>query len=343
MKRLTSDWSSLHAQIHRTLKQRQLLPIDQTILIAVSGGQDSLCLLKLLQDLRSHWGWQLGVAHCNHRWRADSAANAAYVRTIAEQQELPYYEAITTIDLNSEATARSWRYQQLTELAIAHGYGFVATGHTASDRAETLLYNLVRGSGLDGLQSLSWQRSLAPTVQLVRPLLEVQRQETAAFCEAIGWQVWQDSTNQDCRYARNRMRLTVLPYLKQHFNPQVETALSQTAELLRADREFLEAAGLTLWQQAVANLEQLAELPAGAIGAVDRQILRLSPLALQRRALRQFLKAVLSSSPNFDQVEKLQRLVTAPNRSQSDPFPGNIVAQVAHPWIILVAQAEASG
>lgn len=330
-----SDWTLLHAQLHQTLRKRQLLPPQQAILIAVSGGQDSLCLLRLLQDLRPHWGWRLAVAHCNHGWRSDAAANADYVQAIAAQQDLPYYGVTAPIDLPNEAAARDWRYQTLTTLAIEQGYGFVVTGHTASDRAETLLYNLVRGSGLDGLQALTWQRSLAPGVQLVRPLLEVQRQETAAFCQAANLTIWQDPTNQDRRYSRNRLRLEVLPYLKQHFNPQVERALAQTAELLQADLEVLESAAIELWQQATLGSEQ--RFPDEAmLGAIDRQILQTAPLGLQRRALRQFLKTALGFAPNFNQVEKLQLLITAPHRSQTDPFPGGIIARVQQSWIVLL-------
>lgn len=322
------NWTPLHAQIHQTLKQRQLLPQQSRLLIAVSGGQDSLCLLRLLLDLQPKWNWTLAVAHCNHRWRQDAAANADYVQQLAEAWQLVFHRATVSDVSTSEAAARKWRYQVLLEMAREHDYRYVATGHTASDRAETLLYNLMRGSGADGLQALAWQRPLAPNVQLVRPLLELTRAETAAFCQQRQLQVWQDSTNQDLKYARNRIRQELIPYLQTHFNPRIESALAQTAELLRSDVEYLEAAAANLWQQVV-NTEQTR-----AIG-LNRTVLRNSPLALQRRVIRRFLKLVLPTDPTFEHIEKLVALLSAPNRSQTDPFPGGAIAQVQGDWIWL--------
>ncbi len=295
--------------------------------MAVSGGQDSLCLLRLLLDLQPRWSWQLAVAHCDHRWRSDSAANAEYVEQLAIKWQLPHYRATATDQLSSEAAARQWRYQVLAETAAEQGYGYVVTGHTATDRGETLLYNLMRGSGIDGLQALSWQRQLAPTVQLVRPLLEVTRAETAAFCQQAGLSVWIDSMNQDLSYARNRIRQELLPYLQSHFNPQVETALAQTTELLQAEIAYLETVTDALWLQVV-------KVESGSI-AINRLLLRAEPLALQRRVIRRFLKQALAIAPTFNQIEKLVALLSAPNRSQTDPFPGGAIAQVNGEWICL--------
>ena len=148
-------WTPLHATLHRTLKSRHLLPQNQRLLIAVSGGQDSLCLIQLLLDLQPKWGWKLAIAHCNHRTRTDAEANALHVENLARAWSVPYYSATTNHSLPSEAAARKWRYEALSKIAQAHDYQYIVTGHTSSDRAETLLYNLIRGSGADGLQALS--------------------------------------------------------------------------------------------------------------------------------------------------------------------------------------------
>lgn len=339
-----SNWTPLHAQIHRTLKQRQLLAKRQNLLIAVSGGQDSLCLLRLLLDLQPKWNWTLAIAHCNHRWRFDADANADYVQEIAAFWQLPYHGVTASEVPPSEAAARQWRYQVFAELAEQYGYSQVVTGHTASDRAETLLYNLMRGSGTDGLQALSWQRPLTATVQLVRPLLEVTRAETADFCQRYQLKVWEDATNQDLKYARNRIRQELLPYLKTHFNPQVEATLAQTAELLRSDVEYLETVAAQLWQQVV-RISPASGPEASPIAdtmGLNRVILRAAPLALQRRVIRQFLKAGLPITPAFEHIEKLVDLLAAPNRSQSDPFPGGSIAQVDGEWIWLKPQPTQS-
>lgn len=325
---MVDRWSPTQARLHQTLRSRQLLSPNQSILMAVSGGQDSLCLARLLLDLQSRWGWRLAIAHCNHRWRSDAEANAEQVRTLAQAWGVPFFLQTARLAPKAEAAARDWRYAALSEIALAEGFEAIATGHTASDRAETLLYNLVRGSGSDGLSALSWRRSLGPDLWLVRPLLDFTRAETAAFCRDSPLPVWCDSSNQDTRYARNRLRLEVLPHLRA-INPQAERHLAQTAELLQDDVAYLEAQAAQLRQK----LEQQD-------CALQRQPLRSAPLALQRRVMRQFLQQHLPGPPNRQQIEKLMVLIEAPNGTQTDPFPGGAIAKVEGSWIRLIfAQA----
>lgn len=313
-------WTPLHARIHRTIRHRNLLQENQSILIAVSGGQDSLCLAQLLLDLGSRWNWHLAIAHCDHRWRSDSQANAEYVATLAQTWNLPFYLKTADSAPPSEAAAREWRYAQLQSVP---GFSAIVTGHTASDRAETLLFNLIRGSGAEGLSALNWTRPLTPVVRLVRPLLELTRSQTAEFCRDRNLQIWEDSTNSDLTYSRNRIRQELIPYLKQHFNPQAEQHLAQTIELLSADIEYLENAARELYDK------------ANSANRLNRQVLRQAPIALQRRAVRQFLIRSLNFSPNFEQIEKLVALITAPNRSRTDPLIDHTIAEVSGDFIQL--------
>lgn len=312
---MASSWTPLHAKIHRTLRSRSLLPKHESILIALSGGQDSLCLAQLLIDLRDRWNWHLAIAHCDHRWRADSQANADHIATLAQSWNLPFYLKTADSPLPNEASAREWRYAQLQSI---EGFHTIVTGHTASDRAETLLFNLIRGSGADGLSSLNWTRQLTPTVKLVRPLLEIMRSQTAEFCYDRNLPIWQDSTNNDLAYARNRIRQELLPSLKHNFNAQVESHLAQTMELLSAEVEYLETVASEFYETAIDITSQ----------SLDRTILRKIPLAIQRRVIRQFLMRSLNFNPNFEQVEKCVGLITAPNRSRTDPFIGKTIAEV---------------
>ncbi|MEH1844526.1 MAG: tRNA lysidine(34) synthetase TilS [Nostoc sp.] len=330
-------WTPIHAKIHRTIRSRHLFERNQRLLVAVSGGQDSLCLIKLLLDLQSKWGWYLGIAHCDHRWRSDSQANAHHVENLAKTWDISFYLETANESINSEATARDWRYQALSAIAQANNYQYIVTGHTASDRAETLLYNLIRGTGADGLQALTWQRSLTTGIMLVRPLLEITHTQTEQFCQEFKLPIWEDSTNQDLQYARNRIRQELLPYLQENFNPQVESALAQTAELLQAEVEYLEKAAQQLQEKAMSwgigdekdSLTRL--LPV----RLNRQVLQKAPLALQRRVMRQVLQQILTDAPSFEHIEKLTALIIAPNRSQTDPFPGGAIAQVEGDWICL--------
>ncbi|MEH2195891.1 MAG: tRNA lysidine(34) synthetase TilS [Nostoc sp.] len=328
-------WTPLHAKIHCTIRSRHLFERNQRLLIAVSGGQDSLSLIKLLLDLQSKWGWNLGIAHCDHRWRSDSQANAHHVENLAKTWGTSFYLETAKEAINSEAAARDWRYEALSAIAQANNYQYIVTGHTASDRAETLLYNLIRGTGADGLQALTWQRPLSTGIMLVRPLLEVTRIQTEQFCQEFNLPIWEDSTNQDLQYARNRIRQELLPYLRQNFNPQVESALAQTAELLQAEVEYLEKAAQQLRQKALGIGDEEDSFTSLVPLRLNRRVLQKAPLALQRRAMRQVLQQMLTDAPSFEHIEKLTALIIAPNRSQTDPFPGGAIAQVEGDWICL--------
>lgn len=318
-------WTLLHARLHQTLRQRGLLKKGQGLLVAVSGGQDSLCLMKLLLDLQPKWKWQLAIAHCDHRWSSDAGISDR-VRQFALTLAVPFYLKVAEQPIEeTEAAAREWRYQMLVEIAREQEFSCIITGHTESDRAETLLYNLIRGAGADGLSALTWQRFLTPEIQLVRPLLNVSRAETFEFCQQFQLPIWEDAANQNLKYARNRIRTHLLPYLQTHFNPQVETALARTAELLRADIDYLEASASELLQQAMTS-EQIG---------LNRICLRRVPLALQRRVMRQFLQKHLRKAPTFEQIEALTNLISAPNRTRTSPFSGGAIAEVQGDWIVL--------
>jgi tRNA(Ile)-lysidine synthase len=314
-------WTQLHTRLHKTLRQRSLLPPKAKILIAVSGGQDSLCLGKLLLDLSSKWDWQLAIAHCDHQWSTDVGI-AARVKQIAEIWQLPFYLKIADVIKETEAAARKWRYQALVEIAQAEEFKYIVTGHTKSDRAETFLYNLIRGAGSDGLAALSWKRSLNTEISLVRPILDIYRHETLDFCHQFDLPIWFDLVNENSKYARNRIRSDLIPYLQANFNPQVENSLAQTAELLRADIEYLEITAQQLLQQ----VQQDKRL--------NRIGLRNAPTAIQRRVIRQFLPEIMTRQPNFEQIEAVVNLITAPNKSRTSTLPGGAIAEVAGEWIV---------
>jgi Predicted ATPase of the PP-loop superfamily implicated in cell cycle control len=314
---------------------------------------------------------------------SDSEASANHVEQLAKNWGISYYLETASDIPKTEAAARQWRYQALTEIAIAHNYPYIVTGHTASDRAETLLYNLIRGSGADGLSALTWTRplldfrlpildfrlgnsgenpnsqisadfrlenqdensqskiqNLKSKIYLVRPLLEITRSQTGQFCQEQKLPIWEDSTNQDLQYTRNRIRSELLPYLETHFNPKAQQALAQTAELLRADVEYLELAASDLLQRAMSPIGDNPQVNFQLPVKLNRRILREAPLALQRRSMRQLLQQILPSAPSFESVEKLTSLIVAPNRSQTDPFPGGAIGRVENPSIILARQGE---
>ena len=323
--------SSFHLRVQHAIRQRQLLHPGERLLVAFSGGQDSFCLLQILRDLQPRWDWKLFVLHCDHRWSADETECARFLQRWLQQQGLIHAVATADPIRRDEAGARAWRYQQLDKWARIWECSAVVMGHTASDRAETLLWNLLRGTGAAGLSSLDWQRRLDerdPTsARLVRPLLGLFRWETEQFCRQHQLPVWPDRSNQDLAHGRNRLRLEVMPYLKQHFNPQLEAALNRAATLLQAEHELVVAQADQLW----------AQVYEPTLPGLRRDPLRAAPLALQRQVMFRFLSLVLPHHPTFDQVEAGIQLLKAGRGSRSPDYPGGSWLEVKEDHICFVS------
>ncbi len=232
-------WSREHLRLHRhLLHEPSLLPQGASLLLALSGGQDSMALLLLLRDLSRLHHWQLHLWHGDHGWHAEAAAMA---RSLADW--VTRSGGSLLIDradhrhgqATGEAGARQWRYDTLLQRARELGCSHVVTGHTASDRAETMLINLARGCHRRGLASLRASRPLQERT-LVRPLLIFSRAETLAITQAWKLPIWLDPSNDDRSLERNRLRLEVIPTLDR-LHPGVERRLAAQAERLAEDED----------------------------------------------------------------------------------------------------------
>ena len=230
------SWTAWHDRLHRRLLQQPaLLPSGSRLLLAVSGGQDSMALCALLRQLAPLHHWDLTLWHGDHGWHPDSGRFAAELSDWARGQELAIrIEQAEPAAVASEAAARRWRYGCLMEQASA-GQRDVVTGHTATDRAETLLLQMARGTDLAGLGSLRPLRPLSADAPegpwLRRPLLNFSRRDTAALCRELALPLWIDPSNDDPAYARNRIRLELLPVLET-LHPGAERRMADLAERL---------------------------------------------------------------------------------------------------------------
>lgn len=315
-------WSLLHARLHSHLKASGLLPRQSKILMAISGGQDSLCLGRLLLDLCVHWQWSLAIAHCHHGWPGDDRITTQ-VQSQAGQWQLPFYLCRAEPRLpETEDAARQWRYQALIDLAQQYAIPFIVTGHTQSDRAETLIYNLVRGAGTAGLGSLTERRPLGEDITLVRPLLNVTRQETGRFCEQFHLPISLDPYNRQLRFKRNQIRQETLPQLRQ-LNGQADKHLAQTAVILQAENDYLEAIAQKHLEQVLNSQKHLHRVPLQSLH-----------IALQRRIMRQFLQQILPKMPTFGHITAATQLIFGANRDCLSTLPGGIQLRVEGEWLI---------
>ncbi len=194
------------------------------VVVACSGGADSLALLGILHAISDDLGLVLHAAHFDHRMRASSARDARLVQKVASEVRLPSHVGAAARAPRSEREAREARYRFLRGIARETGAKAIALGHTQDDQAETVLLHLVRGSGVVGLAAMRPRRD-----DLARPLLCLARAETAAYAKAMGLRAAQDPSNRSERYARNLVRLRVLPLLER-VNPKTREALARLAE-----------------------------------------------------------------------------------------------------------------
>ena len=205
---------------------------DHGILAAVSGGADSVAMLHLLMEFCPPDG-KLAVAHINHGLRgAASDADAAFVRTLAEEYHLRYFEhRLKAQTARSENAARTLRYDFLGQQAEKIGFRYLATAHTADDQTETVLHRILRGTGLAGLSGIATLRSITPAVTLLRPLLHVRRSAILPYLKSLGKTYRDDKTNFENHFTRNRIRNKLLPMLRKDFNPQIDEAVCRLAAL----------------------------------------------------------------------------------------------------------------
>lgn len=279
---LAQRWSRHHLRLHRWLLQRPaLLPDGASLLLAVSGGQDSMVLVGLLHDLQRLHHWKLQLWHGNHQLRANAGEQASELARWAAQQGIPLHMEVWREPEPTEAAARAWRYAALAAAASSCGASHVVTGHTASDRAETLLLQLARGSHRRGLASLRPQRPLTAELTLVRPLLLFTRGETGEIHTQLGLPLWPDASNEDPRYSRNRLRQEVLPVLEQ-LHPGASRRISGVAERLGQEQDSQQE----LVELALTGL--LAGPPAPPIALRRRDLVALQP-ANQRQLLQHWL------------------------------------------------------
>jgi tRNA(Ile)-lysidine synthase len=207
------------------------------VVAAVSGGPDSTALLLALVELRTKQPFELVAAHVNHGLRgADSDADEQFVAELCVSLGLPHACRKLPVALDAahrdqsiETTARDLRLQYFSEFAAQYHTAWVATAHTADDQAETVLHRIIRGTGVAGLSGIPFTRTLTTNVTVIRPLLEVTRAEVLEFLRNKGQTYREDHSNRDLVFTRNRLRHELIPYLAQHFNPQVGDALIRLA------------------------------------------------------------------------------------------------------------------
>ena len=335
------------SQINKAILERKLFSPGDKILIAVSGGQDSMLLLTVLYRLRKAWNWDLGIIHCDHKWHKFSTNQAKQIYRITSNMKIKCFLSIPLTKVTTEEKARTWRYKLMYRICNNHNYNSITTGHTASDRIETLLYNTIRGSGLDGLQSLSWKRSLSKNINmnrkdskkfqfntyktidlywfysqkkfpnintnlnLIRPILNITRKQISEQTDIYKIPKFSDPTNIILDIHRNRIRHQLIPYLRKYFNPKIDYALSNLAEIVHYDLLYLDNIIDNIYYNT--QNQNLKNTTIGEqsilLKRINIEILQSFPIAIQRRFIKNFFSKHTQIILNFRNIEQIRFLV----------------------------------
>ncbi len=320
---VTASTMDLLQHCARMLVEQCLVASGSRLLLAVSGGNDSLVMLHLLHNLHRDLGLELYVASLDHGWRgAAGAEDAAFVRQEAEALGLQVTLGAAA-GLRSEADARRARYEFLASSARQVGAPYVITAHHADDQVETILLNLLRGSGLRGLAGMRPRTGLPghPQLTLLRPFLEVPRRELRAWGRIQGLEPRQDASNDDRRLRRNRLRHDILPLLRE-FDPRVERSLLRLSENAARDYDYLqqqlqEAAG-----KGLRHSEQRVRLPRSTFNA-------LHP-ALQGQLALNALRELGGTEAGAGHVESLVSLAASGRTGQACSLPGGVQLRIEY-------------
>jgi len=278
----------LPSRVAIAISLHRILEPGERVVVAVSGGPDSLALLSILRELLPVVPLHLTVAHFDHGWRADSTDDRDFVAAIAAKWGFDFHTARAAADTpHTENAARTARYAFLRQTAAQTNSTAIALGHTRDDQVETLLLHLLRGSGSRGLAAMRRRDG-----DLARPLLDIARSEIEAYLSRLHLTARRDATNEDPRFTRNRLRQQLLPAIEA-FDPAARELLARTADILSEEDRFLEA--------------QVGDLADDI--AKDREAFAQLPPALQRRVIRRLV-------PNaaFLEVEALRADASGPQQ-----------------------------
>lgn len=273
--------------------------------IAVSGGADSVCLLDVLRELAPRWNLRLHVLHLDHGIRAEaSRQDAEFVRKLAAQLGFPFHlkaVKLSAATRNLEQSAREARIEFFTALISDGVVDRIALGHTRSDQAETVLFRLLRGAGTTGLAGVRPVTSNG----FVRPLIELPRDRILAYLKERGLEWREDATNRHTRFARNRIRHELLPYLGREWNPQIMETLAQIATLAQEDEAY--------WEALIRPLEGAVILSKPPAVLFKTGSLEAHPPAIRRRLIRRAVEMVKGNllGVDFDHIDGILRLAEA--------------------------------
>lgn len=325
-------------KVENFIKKESMISPNDKVILALSGGPDSMALLALLKELEDKMGFTVIAAHLNHGLREEADGEAAFVEDYCSQRGIPCYvrkvnikEAARREGKTLEEAGREERYRFFRELKEELGAHRIATAHHQDDLAETVLHHIIRGTGIKGLRGI-----MPVNGDLIRPLLVVTRREIEEYLDMRGIPYCIDMSNYEPVYLRNRIRNELIPYLKREFNPRLVESLCQLAGIARMENEVLELEAEKYWEKVLRSREE------GKL-VLDVPSLTLLHPAYQHRLVIKALKEVRGGKEgdiNLKEVEDVLNLLQKTGSSRIIHLAGGVKANKAYQELIISTREE---
>ena len=306
------NWTSWHHMLHKELlSDKKLIPNGAKLLIAVSGGQDSMALLNLINDIKNQHNWFVHVWHGDHQWHEKSEKYAIELKSYCDKKNISFFcDRANKKSISSEEKARDWRYKKLSERAnqlLSENQKnidiYLITGHTNTDNAETFLLNLARGSNYAGLSYIEKKRLLEHNIYLIRPLLIFSRENTKTICNLMNIPIWEDPSNFDLKIKRNLVRKKIIPTFETMYPGYSKRINSFAEKMSNFNKE----------QQ---DLGKLAYLSCKDEKGVKREILNSLCIEARCTILNIFVKKNCKKQLNSNNINDLASSIFEKDRGQ---------------------------
>lgn len=327
-----SNNDAITNRIKNTILKHQLISEGDSVLVALSGGADSVCMLDLLVNLKEELNIKVAAAHLNHMIRgAEADRDEAYAAELCTKLSVPFFaervnvpEISEKYGISEELAGRNARYDFLKKICKEKGYNKIATAHNRNDRAETLLMRVIRGTGIDGLGGIKYNRGDG----VIRPILDIERCDIEKYCRDNDLHFCNDSTNSDSDYTRNRIRNELIPFIEDKFNPSIIDSLCALSDNSTEDAEFINGYAKRLYDR-INN-----PMPKRKPVLLDIESLKIIQDSIKNRIIRLAAKDAMGENYSLERVhvETIIDLTEKTTGAKAE-LPKGLIVSVKYGWL----------
>ena len=321
----------LISKVENILKKHEMVCKGDRIVAGISGGPDSMCMLHIFLLLKDKYDLSIFAAHLNHQFRGEEAdKDALYVKSICEEWGIPVYikscdvsSYATEAGLSDEEAGRIIRYELYDDVARKVNGNKIAVAHNKNDHVETVLMNLIRGSGIEGLKGIEARRG-----RIIRPLINIERIEIEKYCQDNQLDARIDKTNLMPIYGRNKVRLELIPYIRDNYNPNIMDTLYRFSDIVAIENDYLEKETIIIFAKVASWYGDSIKYNINGLKKLHR--------ALQRRVLRQGIEKLLGNLKGigYKHIEDILSILNE-NTNAAVMLPYNLRAYISYRYLVL--------